>query len=102
MRAPTSNYNKQQGFTIIELVVVILLLGILTATALPRFMDVSTQAHTAVVQGVAGSMQTGAAMFRGAWTAMGEPPDNTQISAFGDGSMRTNTFGYPKGNGTGG
>jgi MSHA pilin protein MshB len=91
---------KQQGFTIIELVVVILLLGILTATALPRFMDVTTQAHTAVVQGVQGSLQTSTSMFKAAWTAMGQPASDTAITAFGDGSLRVNAVGYPKGNAT--
>ena len=42
--------KRQDGFTIIELVVVILLLGILAATALPRFMDVTDEAHDAVVE----------------------------------------------------
>ncbi len=41
--------GRQSGFTIIELVVVILLLGILTATALPRFLEVTDEAHAAVV-----------------------------------------------------
>lgn len=98
--------KKQQGFTIIELVVVILLLGILTATALPRFMSVTAQAHTAVVQGVQGSLQTGIAMFRAAWTAQGEPLAGTVINSFGDANARlTNSAtGFPQGsiaNGTG-
>ena len=49
---------KQTGFTIIELVVVIVLLGIMAATALPRFMDVTSEAHSAVVDGVKGGMQS--------------------------------------------
>ena len=63
---------RQAGFTIIELVVVILLLGILTATALPRFMDVTDEAHAAIVDGVQGSLLTGAALFRAQWIAEGE------------------------------
>ncbi len=56
--------KKQQGFTIIELVVVILLLGILTATALPRFINISAQAETAVRDATAGGLRTGVALVR--------------------------------------
>jgi MSHA pilin protein MshB len=63
---------KQAGFTIIELVVVILLLGILTATALPRFLDISDDAHGAVVNAHLGSLSTGLSLFRAAWFAQGK------------------------------
>src|SRR5690554_1957428 len=65
--------RKQAGFTIIELVAVILLLGILTATALPRFMDVTDEAHEAVVDAVEGGFTTGLALFRAQWYAEGQP-----------------------------
>lgn len=85
---------RQSGFTIIELVVVILLLGILTATALPRFMDVTDEAHAAVVDATRGGLATGAALFKAQWTALSET--TSAIPEFGGNFAHTAT-GYPVG-----
>jgi MSHA pilin protein MshA len=51
-------HNTQQGFTLIELVVVIVILGILAATALPKFVNLQGDAGTAAASGVAGALSS--------------------------------------------
>lgn len=63
--------KRQHGFTIIELIVVIVVLGILAATAIPRFANIGVEARIATMQGVAGSMNAAKEVVRAKWYAAG-------------------------------
>lgn len=54
--------NKQKGFTLIELVMVIVILGILAAFAVPRFADITIDARKATVDSLGGSLRSASAL----------------------------------------
>lgn len=64
--------RRQGGFTLIELVVVIVVLGILAAFAIPRFIDVNSDARISSMRGLAGSISSATALAHGLALARGQ------------------------------
>ncbi len=65
--------KKQTGFSLVELVVVIVVVGLLAVAALPRFLDVADEAKKASIEGVAGGFATSVLSARAQWEAEGRP-----------------------------
>lgn len=63
--------KKQKGFTLIELVMAILLIGILAAIAVPKFVDLTSHAQSAAMQGIVGALSAANANNAAACSAVG-------------------------------
>jgi MSHA pilin protein MshA len=100
---------NNKGFTLIELVVVIVILGILAVTAAPKFLNLRADAKTSTLHGVQAAMQSASALVYGKSIVKGNhnkafrasPPNTVNIG--GDGGFFNNgelfiAYGYPTGN----
>lgn len=87
--------TKQNGFSLIELVIVIVILGLLAATAIPRFLNVTDDAQDASVDGVAGGLSTAVSFVRSQWEV--DRRRNNNVLLDGTSVNLDTRFGYPTG-----
>lgn len=84
--------GAQGGFTLIELVVVIVILGILAAFAVPRFARLDGQARMASVRALEGSLRSASALTHGLWLAQGTNPTSVAVEGA---TVQMTVAGYP-------
>lgn len=87
--------QKQQGFTLIELVVVIAILAILAAFALPRFAQLSEQAHQSSIRATAGALGAGVALTKTQWVSNGFTVATNNVQGFGNDDVDVGADGWP-------
>lgn len=88
--------QKQQGFTLIEIVIVIIILGVLAAVALPRFISATRDAEDVSIEAVASAFASAVSLARSQWELNGRPLGQVELEGT---LIAIGENGYPSGGG---
>ncbi|MCF5840300.1 prepilin-type N-terminal cleavage/methylation domain-containing protein [Aeromonas veronii] len=87
--------KKQAGFTLIELVIVIIILGILAVTAAPKFLNLQDDAKKSAAQGVQAAVSSSAQLVYSKSALAGVERSSTAAVSSSDGTNIAVVYGYP-------
>ncbi|PPA28423.1 MSHA biogenesis protein MshA [Aeromonas jandaei] len=93
--------KKQAGFTLIELVIVIIILGILAVTAAPKFLNLQDDAKKSAAQGVQAAVSSSAQLVYSKSALAGVERNATGAVSSSDGTSISVVYGYPAATATG-
>lgn len=89
--------STSMGFTLVELIIVIVILGILAVTAAPRFVNLTDDADLATMKTFAANLQKSVNDANLRWQISGSPGRIQNLSGFSDNTLDMNTNGWPIG-----
>ena len=90
--------RNSKGFTLLELIIAIVILGILAVVAAPRFLNLQDDAYEAKMEAIAHQFETAVRFTQSQWLVNGGTPEAQQnIDGYGGGELDVNEFGFPLG-----
>ncbi|WP_425669473.1 type II secretion system protein [Vibrio owensii] len=90
--------RNSKGFTLLELIIAIVILGILAVVAAPRFLNLQDDAYEAKMEAIADQFETAVRFTQSQWLVNGGTPEAQQnIDGYGGGELDVNEFGFPLG-----
>ncbi len=95
MAVSRSGLSKDKGFTLIELVVVIVILSILAVGAVPKFINMQDEAEEAAILTQFAAFQSAVKLYHSGWLASGHSEAINNLESFGDGSVDSTDKGWP-------
>ncbi len=94
---PVTDKREESGFTLIELIVVISIIAILAVVALPRFADLTEDAHRSNVEGTFGAFSVAVNLVHAQWITKGKPSNTDDLPGFGAQDVNVGDEGWPVG-----